>query len=425
MGAYTISRRSVARAVVATLAANAMLRISPAEALLFSPLQAEAYGATGDGVTDDTLALRRCLADARRLNRGVALTPNAVYRTGQLDGSGLTITGNNAMLRARNHLVEAVLFASGPMRVRDLRLEQTSTTVTAGEVRAGIWVRVNNTWSQPLVLDTILATRGTHGVRIEGIPDLADPANAPRIGATITNLTSHSTGVAFWMSGARTATIRGARISATRGDAVVIQNTADVTFVDGTVTRPIGHGVVTQYSRGTTIQNSTVSGCGKGGIVVGGGNPERLVATGFIIANNTVNGTGFSGIMCDPTIAGLEGVPVATAGRISNNIVTSSAHHGIVVTCAADLDVNDNHAHRNAQDGIAVSSSGVRLRRNYAGDNRWSGIALYGVGRPRYGAHVVLNNRLPRNPAGVLKQARLGLVAQAEDNVDRDPGLIW
>lgn len=292
------------------------------------------------------------------------------------------------------------------MHISDFRV-----ILEPGAPTIGLRVHTETSWTATALVRAVEVNGGRHGLRIEGRHDLLRPENTPHLGLQVEDFTSHGAEVATWVSGVKGVTL--VRLSATTsaGDAVVIQHSHAVTVTESSIRRAGGHGLVIQYSSACSVQSSGAASCGGAGLVIGGGDPRRQAASGFLLKDNHTEANGGSGIICDPTVAGREGIPVSVDGRIVGNVSRHNADHGIVITCGADIEVAENHCDSNTKDGIAVSSSDVTVSNNVAIANGWSGIAFYGGrDRPRYGGHVATRNRLEGNRRPGIHSARPGLV---------------
>ena len=356
-------------------------------------LTPEEFGARGDGRRDDSLAFTRALRACREQARPLTLRNGAEYVASGLDVSATVVRARGARIRqpvaqAGVPVIKAegaftwtggeIVAASRGAKFRgpvvsviaedgdgEIRLSGVSIT---GHANVGVRLTASSRTSRlTAVLDSVSVRGGRMGIQLRNL------TGSSVTNCSVTGVTSHG----IWAQGTDGLTIKAARVERAGGDGIAIA-----------------------YCKGFAVQTCVVRKAGKSGISAGGGDPSLPVIRDFEISGNTTTNCHNSGITVDPTLRGSEGVPVEAPGTISDNISRGNRLHGIVITCARDVDVRDNVCSGNQLAGISLATGGAYVSSNDVRGNLREGIALRGASNLRYRGNILRDNRGPVHGIG-------------------------
>ena len=375
------------------------------------------FGAVGDGVTDDTNAIRAAILASK--TQGMPLFfPSFVYRTSaSLDVTGSTIFGYGAVLKLTDAIQECTMLkATAGTTILGITLDgNAAKTTTATGVLAGIYVYAANGWGDIVTLrDVTVSNLHSEGIRIGTSIARTDPATLPLARTFIEASSVNNIG----SNGIRLDFVRGAIISQCHVD----RATNGINSINSYGTKIIGcevrngsaHGIVSQYGLYTQISNNFCEGNADSGIVIGGGSVSKSPERYPLITSNTCRGNIKNGISADTTISGQVGTPVDCHGAITSNVCTANGINGINLQSSSYMVVSGNMVANNGTAGIGVSARYASIDANLC-ENSKIGIGLFGSSSsPNYGYHRIGIN-LFRAISGQNYQINTTYV----------PGVVW
>jgi parallel beta-helix repeat protein len=405
------------------------------------------HGATGDGLTDDTAALKAAIAasqegDAVYFPAGTYLVSQPLRPKAHQVYFSLT---DLTTLKARPGVTGFLMFdvRLGPVEFYRLALDLAKDETQAPQDprnATGILVRAPDVDAVDVVISGCrIRNAHGHGIRVAG----ANGAGHDRV--IVRDTVVENCGLyGLALGQVNNAQVESSRFEGCR-NGVLGRLCRDVVVHGVTANENERHGIAFLYSQGWHVDQCVARGNGSGadgwGITAGGDpeDPPPPPNSEFTITNNVCEGNAAGGITLDPTVGSQFEVIQFQRARVSGNVCRNAVHHhGIHLTHARDVVVTDNVCTGNKEGcGIAVvSSSHVLVQANLCTGNR-NGIGLFShekVLDP--GHHVIGVNLLYGNDfdiqhsrlAGVLGDVRLhGLHGdlKPEGNVQADPGTLY
>jgi len=366
-------------------------------------LDVSRFGANGDGREDETAAIQRALDDARSSGAVVTFVRGRVYRAMGLDSTGCRIDLNGATLRVPDsEVAHPIITAKGATAVSGGTLDGNaggSFPRPDPDLSCGISIDSEDGWSGLVHLAglTIVNTHG-HGIRAATGNWITDSEATPASDLTIEDvaITGGSSGILLHRI--RNPVVRDCTVKECSESGVRLFLTFGAHLSENTTTDCGQHGFTVLYSSRTMLEKNSAVGCALSGIAVGGGSADLAPGTHYRVVENVCTSNSDSGITCDPTVRGLSGHPIPVYGVVADNSCGDNGIHGIVLTCAAHMNVRSNDCTSNRNSGIALATAHTKVSRNTCEGNSRYGIAIYGnPSRPRYGWHEVINNHLAGN----------------------------
>lgn len=394
--------------VRARVAANLVAPAQAEGAALYKTLgnvvSVSAYGALGDGTTDDTTAIAAALVVARAAGATLVFGAGQTYIvSAQLAITGATIDGQGATLKVKAGVTQSwpVLNVTGACVVKNLNvdLNKANTTDPANTAYGMALYAYNATgWTGSVVMRDVKVINGYQpalrfGTQSSG---LLDANNTPASAVHLENVSVDSCKYGVYAFGIAGLTVINANISNTSLCGIQDILSRGTEIVGGRVSNTGDHAIVTTYSVGfrcTGVRVETTTG--GGGIVVGGGSTTIAAATRFTITGNVVKGATTSGIQVDTTISGASTTPVPCYGTVSGNMVSACTVHGFYFHNAQYLAVTGNTATGCGNGGMAFDSLNLAISGNTLVANvngmKFQG-AVSGYGSHAIGRNVVTGN---------------------------------
>lgn len=318
----------------------------------------KAFGAVGDGVTDDTAAINAALTAGA--GKTVRLADGATYLiTGNLTPSSDTrIIGRATIKATASSTVTAMLDLSSVSNVTIQDLEIDGNTNAGGTVGGKFGVRITQGTTNRIVNVEIHDTWG-NGIKIDGgtghsvlggsVIDCGRDSTTEDQGIAVMAVSANLTAVRVTGVHVGNANRKGISTYAAIAGGYTL---SDVSIVGNTV-QDCGLGGIfvaveptANQSLGVTVSGNTVSGS-YGGIVVAS-------VTGATVTGNTIRGSTHVGMDIDGVIG----------GSIIGNTIDGSAINGLHVTNSAgttrDLVIAQNVV-TNSNTSEAVNGYGIQL----------------------------------------------------------------
>lgn len=227
------------------------------------------WGARGDGVTDDTLAFKRCIEVSQASAIKIVGVPNGVFRFSTMElRSGITLEGKGGLLK----LLDGVCV--DPQKKYYLIHNLGSESVKYVNLRIDGNARNNRDYR---VADLITAAHSSvvvEGCYIESAPDSAIMVAEARQGRVSNNRITGARDIGIYINSLNRGVVDGLGL-------MVSGNS-----IDGCVYGAIG---IKRASSELIVGHNSVSNCGNGITVeefgVEGGVPAKLTITGNILSN--------------------------------------------------------------------------------------------------------------------------------------------
>ena len=359
-----------------------------------------AFGAVGDGRTDDTAALQQALDGARRV-----YVPPGVYRTRTLyvpSDTELIGAGERSVLRLSPDTDRSLIQNADPDRGnRNIRIARLRLEGNRG--RNGVTVH-----------------SGAHGVELLHVRGAAVEA--------VTATDFHLDGIYAGRRGIYALVVRDGRSHRVR----VGGPCEDIVIRDNRIVANQRNGISITHARRVQIAGNTVRGNNLG---VRGASPELFRAGAIdvepsrrddivqhvVVERNRVENNHYSGIVATrPGVVhfshisvsdnlvrenGYHGIAVLSNSlrevRVEGNEVVQNEGVGVVVNGARDVTVRENRVRSNQSTGVLVNrgARSVRLVKNVIHGNGGPGIALDSV------ADIELrDNTMERNRQGAYRR---------------------
>lgn len=400
--------------------------------LMDNPANVLAFGAKGDGVTDDTAALQAaitaCLGKHLHIPAGTYLVSSQL----SIDSaSGITITGDGygSVLKSSASGTHIVLLVqrTGFTAVNGLRLSNFRIDGNGrGQLDAGL-LTVNN--AVGFVLERLWIENGTRVSGASGVNGVS--FSAGNTGGTgglgvIRDCYIRNTSKAAinWTSESVSALIAGNVIRDIAGNGtapgIQVNGGYNAKVLDNHITNTEGPGIYVANgsgeSRHVVISGNTIEACGAtsttqgdGILVTGTAATGRLVIANNVLADNGTNTNGGSGI----SLTGHDNVVV------TGNLARNNRYDGIRVSGCNHLAITGNRCTGN---NLAAASfaGGIQLRGtcahvsvvgNHCSDDKGTKTQSYGVildGSATLTHLTIVDNHLAGNAAGPLLANTVG-----------------
>lgn len=310
------------------------------------------FGAVGDGVADDTIAVQAALAYAQTSGKSLYI-PSGTYLVSSTSGGGaLNITagveifgdGASSILKLKTGSTGMVIYAYAAsvytgLHLRDFVVDGNS--VATAQLDAGL-VQILN--ASDFILDNLTVKNGTRASAPAGINGIAVADTASNItSGTIQNcvVENCSKGLVNWTSNARNGLIQGNIIRNASGNGLA----PGLQINGGQNVKVIGNSIYGNQGCGILIGTD------------GSGNAPRFPV---IIGNHIYgNGTGFSegaGIKLVRGFGSAFGRVIIANNHIYENGVNVS-DHGIALTDDANVSILGNYIYKNKFGAIGIGGS--------------------------------------------------------------------
>ena len=382
-------------------------RFTASTALLGRAFYTKAYGATGDGVTNDTAAIKAAITAAGTggtvifdgvsvIDSTLSPRPDQTWRF--LPGARLKHAAGAAF-----NMVQAA-FVAGACTFDGMVLDGNKANVTGGTATTGIglYVTAARTDMTTVVRNVTVTNTASYGIRL-----LSSSA-----------ATAYPVSLAdVYVTGASLVGILGRFVRATIENATVTDSGAEGIYLDScngskvlrsTSKNNIWHGIAVVYTVDFEValnlcaSNGTMSGGNQGacGIAIGGGTAGLAVNARYSLANNVCNGNQANGIQVDPTITGASGVKQIQDATIVGNVCNGNIlNHGIYIQNGSYLTISGNTTAGNGRDGIALNAAYCTVGDNTAVRNGRYGLNFQedaGGGYHRVGMNQLAGNATAR-----------------------------
>jgi parallel beta-helix repeat protein len=370
-------------------------------------LNVKDYGAVGDGSTDDSTNMASAFTAARaakaRLRFGFGLT---YIVSGTLDPTGVMIDGNGATLKIKAGVTPHwnVLQPTGGFHADRLTIDLNKTNTTnpaAATEGIGIYLYNATSWSDLKLRNVTVKNGYQMGIRLATGSAATDAASVPYCGAVLENVTVDACQWGIWVYAVGGVTLVNCTITNCTADGLYDFLAADTRVLGGRFASNGGHGIVTQYGRGTKVTDThCVSNTGDG-ICVGGGLTSYTESRRYSIVGNHCYSNSLHGIALDPTKTGAATTPVPAYGVVTGNECFDNTIHGISLSNTDEVAITGNvcrgHTTNAAGCGISAAALGSAISGNTCRGNKY-GVAFWGnAGSPNYGRHRVGVNDVSGN----------------------------
>lgn len=399
----------------AGLASGSRAQAAPADGDLATNVKDPAYGAVGDGATDDTAAIQAAI-DATP-DGGICFFPPGTYRVQSVVGtilvgrSGVSLVGAGATVSvleiAETSTAAAVLNLTrrSDVQVRDLGFDATANGpamvavyASASDGQRNITVErcrfAGFMTGQAAPTAAAVYVWTTFGVQVldsEFVDcgraiTLDQPEGPARVSGNRISASDPSTmATGIWVR-------RASGFSAT--EVVVSENQVSGARLDPGGVGADGHGIAVFRCQDARVLDNYCEGNGRGILVSTG-------SFGAVLQGNTCVGNNDAGIRVEPEIGSKDtsvgggGIRrgVTVVGNVSRNNASIGAPSGansgigIAMSYAAASTVSGNVVHHNTGDGIFCDSDRVTIVGNVVYDN-WTGYTVDPVNGKRGGIRI-------------------------------------
>lgn len=401
----------------ATLAGGSVPEGPPVAAIF----DVRAFGARGDGTTDDLPAAAEAVAAVRAAGGGVVAFPAGVYRFGsgaplRLDGDDLTLLGEPGAVIRASLGTQMLLRSEGArrLRIRGLTFEGTvgGTRGITMQLRGCSDCEISGCLFERIGTSAIDVTDGSircrlagntlrrppgHGIMISGWASATDPARGSSFVEVADNLIEQpgNSGISIEVRNDHVV-VRGNRIlGANRNrslysDGIAVFNgTTDYEILDNVVVGTLpargpidtGNGILLGHGENRT---PPLRGLLRGNLLLGNGH-----AAGQTPPRCPADDCRGNGILI--AIGGEEPTPLDT--RVEGNVVVQSGRSGISVSGASGLLLRDNRVDGSRNQGIWLDASapGNHLAGNFVTDSANHGLRIDSAGSTVAGNQALRN----------------------------------
>lgn len=343
------------------------------------------FGAAGDGVTNDTAAIRAAITAAQASvtddTKTIFFPRGKVFAIDDtLDVSGCQLIGHGATIKfVSSYAVTTMMLARSACSVVGLTLDgNRSQTTAANGVVAEFYAYAADRWGGQVILDNVtVRDMPGEGVRCGTLYSRTDTTTLPPTQFVMQNCTiTNSKEIAAMFSNVRDARVVHSSVIDNHSHGIVTYS-GNGLYVQGCLRycATSGQGIVSAYGLHTTITGNHAESNGQSGIVIGGGIPDPPDHYPLIAAN-TCSYNQQNGITIDTTLNNTMAL-VECHGTIWGNVCHHNGINGINVGTSTGVSVTGNASSNNGDTGVAVASAYAVVTGNYTTKNG-TGIGLYG-----------------------------------------------
>jgi parallel beta-helix repeat protein len=350
----------------------------------------KSFGATGDGKTDDTLAIQAALDATAKAAASLCIS-DGVYMVKAVDDAGkprgVSVGSNTTLQMSAGATLRAIPNGAPGYSVLGIR-DQTNVTINGGTVEGD--------------RDAHTGTKGEWGFGVA----IYGSSNVTVVGVTARNCWGDGFYVGTGSKRSAQITFKAIIADNNRRQGLSIVDGSGVTVQDSTFTNthgtPPAYGIDLEPNAGASVQNVSITNCkfdnNYAGVGVSGGTSNTIsknVATnnnyGFVLAfpgsqNNTISGNTAN----QNTWGGLLLQNGASNNMIRENTFTQSPRYGIWITGASDNSFVNNRVSQNSQfkdDYLANITVTLKSSRNHFEGNTLERGS--GPNRPSYGFSII------------------------------------
>lgn len=365
-----------------------------------------AYGATGDGTTDDTAAFTAVI-NASTAGARIFMPPGTyIVASTLLPKAGTTFYGvrGKTVVKTKPAVTGFNVFQ---VSVNDvifedftIDLNKAATTDPATlTVGLGIYIAVTSGGTGHVVRRVEVKNGHQIGLRFQGHNGQSDPATLNPSEVVFDECNVHDCNQHGIMA-VNTTNLRIVNcLTKSNGSDGIQNSTSRNTVITGCTSESNGgHGIVAQYVEACKVTSNNARSNTFWGIALGGGSATINANRRYVAANNVVDNNGLGGITNDPTITGAPGVPVDLGMVVSSNVCFNNVtNHGISLQNVKNAVVANNVCFGNPNAGIAVHGTYCAITGNLAFNNGY-GLSLQADGtEPDMGHHRISGNLFHSN----------------------------
>ena len=374
-----------------------------------------AYGAVGDGTTDDRDAIQLAYTAASAASGGTVYWPRSsgAYIIGsQINVGANTVTEfqPGATAKMKPAVTAFNVFVSGGVsgvgyRNVSLDCNKANTTSPGAPVTGAVGIyhapTSGNSTGNFVENCTVINAYGP-ACRFQGHNGQTDPANLNPGEISYRDNTFKDSMYGILMVNATGGVISGNYVDGATIDGIQVNLCRGIRVSGNLVEDSAGHGIVSQYIDGCTYMGNTIRRSGLTGFTMGGGSASNSVNRNFTVVGNVSENNTLLGFTCAPTIPSgtLETVKASYSGNVSRN----NGIHGFYFQCSRYFTFTGNHAYDNAVSGIAVQAKNFTIKGNTFHDNAAYGINVQadGATTPAGGDCDIDGNTFASNGTGNL-----------------------
>lgn len=384
------------------------------------------YGATGDGVTNDSSAIQSALNVG-----GTVYFPSGLYSV----GTTLNVPANTEVILAEDATLKAAVGLTGPI----LYVNAVSNVkVTGGTIDGNGSVASLSTYgihvydsSYVNISNCVVKNAKSVNVRIEGpssgsVSSDISVTNCEITGSlgvgftptyssyvlfsnnkVINNVTGFTSGEVFNMNIVGNTFHNNANDGCAVGNncsyVTVVGNTSSYNGAEGINIDGVNHGVIVGNTSvanliGIAVWNRSPGTPLAGRNVVSGNSISTCTQYGIVLADsqnncvieaNSINACGYEGIY----------VNECSYGVIANNTVNENALHGISLVGGIGVKIDSNYCSENGGNGVFVSA-GTGVGRVTISNNTLKGNSTYGIYDQSNGSENVINGNIFNDEKG-------------------------
>ena len=356
-----------------------------------------AFGAKGDGVTDDAASIQAaCNAAAG----ATVVIPPGTYVVGSgIDPTGVTVSGYGATLKVKSGITPdfSVFEPTDGCTIVGLTVDlNKASTSDPADGTLGNAVFIDAGHSEPLVLRDLTIRdgwrSGIHVVAPDDYPTLTgDTAeDCPTLieGVTVANCDE----IGFQIRTIRGVAIRGCRASSNGEHGFYFGLVGHSRISQCVSTENTGAGIYVAYCESVIISENLCEANDSQGIAVGGGSTVRQENRDITVTGNICRGNGAIGITLDPTKEDALNDWVSIHSTVANNLCEGNTLVGINLENAAHVAITGNVCRSNGTIGLRIIGAYATATGNLTTDNGTYGLAVYGVGGHDNGHHAIVGN---------------------------------
>jgi parallel beta-helix repeat protein len=358
-------------------------------------INVRAFGAIGDGTTNDTVAIQAAI-DALGQEGTISFPSGTYIISDKLDFIGkknITVEGNQSTLIQTTSMLRAVwVDNSENILIQNIRIERSEYSDFTGKPSNSKGIYITNSSNIKILHSTFIGF-GYSGIswklsdyiHIEGNHIVGPGSSITSEGNYCYGVNSHETPASYGHVKILNNTISGVAIGIFVGE----QN--DVVITGNEITDiPGQHGMYLATSN-AVISNNTLNNIELDGIKVQIGSKATKDIQNVIISSNAIKNTGNAGIELNQYETSSH---YFTNAQVSNNSIYQSSY-GIVAKGQKNMKISNNTLYDLDSYGIFASNSYGDINNNIIHNTHWTGIYLRALNEGT--SHVHSNTLI--NPA--------------------------